>query len=847
MLGVVALAAVLAWALRRELVRRARLEARLRESEAGFRLLAENASEMISRVGRDGRRLYVSPAATHIFGVEPDALVGRTILERTSPEDHPALEAFMTKLLAGGSERAKVVFRVLHPERGEVWAEGTARAVVDPLTGMPDGYVSIVRDVTERRAADEALRASEARFRLLADTTSDAITCLDLQFRRTYASPSFHALFGYEPEEVVGEEPAALIHPDDLEAVGQQVRALAAGEIDRAQATYRLQHKRGHWVWTEASFSLARDQSTNRPAMIVCALRDVSERKAQADELRAANTELERLARHLARARESAERASRAKSRFLAGMSHELRTPLNGILGYAQLLQIEGRLSGTQAGRVESMLGAGRHLLQMINQILDLSEIEAERIQLRTAQIGVRELAATCLDLVRPAAQAKALALNLTMRPGVPEAIVADGTRLRQILVNLLGNAVKFTARGHVELRIGLAPGDRRLRAEVVDTGPGIPTGQRSRLFQDFDRLDVESTDAVEGTGLGLALSARLASLMGGQIGHAPNPEGGSVFWLELPLAAGSASAPATSDSIASSGRPRSLRVLVVDDVAMNRDVAGSFLKAAGHDVTFAEGGAEAVEAARNSAFHVILMDVRMPEIDGLEATRRIRALAAPRGRVPIIALTAQAFAEQVLECRAAGMDCHLTKPFTQDALLNAVACAVEEGERGRVNEHPTSSYPFSANAEAPGCMSPPFTAAPVALASEPAVCDLAVFEQTAAFLSPEAVASHLDALAARGKALLHRLRESRAVTAHERAQLAGAAHNLSGSVGMFGFARLAITARQFERAIQTILPESPELIDAMVAALEVSIREMSRLSSAAKAPGTRVRRTAAA
>jgi signal transduction histidine kinase len=394
-------------------------------------------------------------------------------------------------------------------------------------------------------------------------------------------------------------------------------------------------------------------------------------------------------------AQQAADRASHSKSRFLAHMSHELRTPLNGILGYAQLLHLEGGLSVTQAARVDNMLGAGEHLLQMINSVLDLSEIEADHIEIQPIEFSLRSLAETCLGFIRPAAEAKGLGLGLMVAPDAPVSVVADPTRLRQILLNLLGNALKFTKRGSVELRLRLSFDGNKLRVEVADTGPGISAEQRGFLFRDFERLDNEATHTVEGAGLGLAISARLTALLGGRIGHEDNPPGGSVFWLELPLGAGLYSAPPSAkvtttalplpDPLAILTPLRALRVLVVDDVAMNRDIAGAFLCANGHEVTYAEGGLEAVAVVTTTDFDVVLMDVRMPKVDGIEATRRIRLLKGPRRHVPIVALTAQAFPEQVELCRQAGMNSHVTKPFTPDVLNDAVV-------------HAAAKHPFPAN-----------------------------------------------------------------------------------------------------------------------------------------------------
>jgi CheY-like chemotaxis protein len=391
------------------------------------------------------------------------------------------------------------------------------------------------------------------------------------------------------------------------------------------------------------------------------------------------------MTQELVMARDNAERANQARSRFLAGMSHELRTPLNGILGYAQLLHIEGGLNANQGARVEAMLEAGKDLLEMITRVLDLSEIEAERIEMQFVECDVQAIAAACLDVVRPAAKAKSLALSIAVTPGTRRQLVTDPSRLRQVLSNLLSNAVKFTSRGAIELRLRTSTDGSALRIEVTDTGPGVLPNLHHRLFQEFDRLD--HTGAVEGVGLGLVLSARLAVLMGGSLGHNDNPGGGSVFWLVLPLniLVGACPAEAAASEMPNA-EPRpahAMHALVVDDVLMNRDIAGSFLRAAGHEVTYAEGGREAVAAAASPDFDIVLMDIRMPGMDGLEATRRIRALGGERGQVPVVALTAHALIEQVEECRKAGMDGHLSKPFDQATLLAALLRATRPGRRG--------------------------------------------------------------------------------------------------------------------------------------------------------------------
>ncbi len=637
------------------------------------------------------------------------------------------------------------------------------------------------------RRASRRTRDGEERYRLLAHNVSDMVVRIDLDLRQTYVSPSSASVCGYVPGELIGRRWIELADADDVGAIERQLERLSNGRTETELLTFRMRHKDGHLLWVETALSLVRDDS-GRPVSIISSIRDISSRKVQSDELRVVNLELERLARHLAKARDRAERASSAKTRFLAGMSHELRTPLNGIIGYAHLLRLEGGLSAPQEERVSSMLAAGEHLLGMINHVLDLTEIEAEHVDLQTTRMDAAASARDCLALVRPAASAKDLELRLVIDEAAPRAIVADAARLRQILLNLLGNAVKFTRTGSVEMRL-LAGANGMLRIEVADTGPGIPADQSHRLFAEFDRLD--AAHDIEGAGLGLAISGRLVSLMGGTIGHGDHRPGGSVFWIELPIgelgeaADGRAAEPAGFSK-------RRLRILIADDVAMNRDIAQAFLRAAGHDTIVVDGGGAAIDAAQAGGFDAILMDVRMPDIDGLEAARRIRALPFPAGSVPIVALTAQAFSEQVEECRAAGMNGHLSKPFAPDALLLAIERAV--------------------------AMDPASLADATRLDTEFAslpVFDQIAFGHTACFLDTGAIEPYLQTIAERGETLLLGL-GSRI----DDIALASAAHEFAGSAGMFGFSRASEIARRFERAVQTASPDAARIGRQLAAAL---------------------------
>jgi signal transduction histidine kinase len=458
---------------------------------------------------------------------------------------------------------------------------------------------------------------------------------------------------------VEGELPLAIVL-----VTGQGNEAIAVEAMKRGVRDYLVKDQvNAASLWRTMTQAVSQTELQQR---LACSLRDLT----------AANFALEREAAtrkaaeaEMRNAKEAAEHANQAKTRFVAMVTHELRTPLNGILGYAQLLRIETGLSARQDAHVGAMMEAGRHLLDMIERVLDFASIESGRMELHPEATSVRDLTEGCVAFISPMATKRALSLRVVNAHDAPRRIVADPSRLRQVLLNLLGNAVKYTDSGSVELRVLAGASPNGLRIEVADTGRGIDEASRDRLFQDFERL--EAATSVEGTGLGLAIAARIIKLMGGSIHHAANPGGGSLFWFELPPAELASPSPPEPVRVASSSSRR--RVLLVDDIKINRDIIGAFLEAAGHETVMAKGGEEAVQMATQQHFDVILMDVRMPKVDGLEATRRIRALPDGHGDVPILALTAYTFPDQVAQCRDAGMDGHLPKPVDYQTLIKGI------------------------------------------------------------------------------------------------------------------------------------------------------------------------------
>lgn len=526
-------------------------------------------------------------------------------------------------------------------------------------------------------------------------------------------------------------------------------------------------------------------------------------------------TEIKRTIDDLAAARDAAAAAGEAKSQFLARMSHELRTPLNSILGFAQVLLNDPRITADQKEQLQTLHDAARHLLDLVNGLLDLSKIAAGRLEMRSAPTELRPLLERCITLMGPEIVRKEQRFHMDVRIGTPVAVMADPTRVRQLLLNLLSNAVKFTPeRGEIWLRAIPLEEGKILRLEVQDSGPGVPPEQQHLLFQDFVQLaaPTASNEVGSGTGLGLAIASQLAALMGGRIGCNSPPEGGALFWVELPLPEvelprqNAAPAPIVlgmePEPVVQAPAPAvtsvqniPLRVLVVDDVAANRLVARAMLTSAGHHVTLVEDGSAALAAVQTETFDLVLMDLQMPVMDGLEATRQIRKLSPPRNQVPIVAVTASVLPEQVEACRAAGMDAHLSKPIDRESLLRMVA------DFGRRTAPPE-----------------------VTVTSRPAVLDTVAFGALTRDLgaAAPAVMSEFAVELRRGAEMLNALSADTDVT-----QMRAAIHRLTGVSRTLGAARLVQALETLSRGLGGDIVE--ENLAQVRAALQETLPEVLR------------------
>ena len=448
--------------------------------------------------------------------------------------------------------------------------------------------------------------------------------------------------------------------------------------------------KDGDYKWILARGIAVSCDATGRPNRLIGTHADITERKRAAMELAQHRDHLEDMVRgrtaELSAARDAAESANRAKSAFLANMSHELRTPMNGIMGMTSLA-LRLATNPRQLDQLHKSLAASRHLADVINDILDLSKIEADRLVLANADFVVADLIEESVGMHEAAAGDKGLQLDCVIDPALPRALRGDAMRLRQVLLNFLGNAIKFSAQGRIEVRASAVDHDAEtmvLRLEVSDQGIGIGVEEQALLFRAFTQVDESSTRRFGGTGLGLVISRRIAELMGGGVGVVSQPGQGSRFWATFRLGtaanvAAVAAAPDEEPVLALRRDFAGRHVLVAEDDPLNREVATSLLESAGLVPLLAGTGAEAVALVARGDCDAVLMDVHMPGMNGLDATRAIRKLPG-KATLPIIAMTASAFDEERALCLEAGMTDHIAKPVTPDAFHRCLLAWLRRG-----------------------------------------------------------------------------------------------------------------------------------------------------------------------
>ena len=638
----------------------ARREAQVNADRLKLALGAARAG--VSEFDFAAKTQWFSPEFHEIVGVEVDfRRFAREPWYMAHPDDRGLIDA----MVAGwtGPRHVPLDFRIVLPSGDSRWVQAHAEQQLAP-DGRRLKVVGLVLDIDARKRQELALSAARREAQTNAERLGLALKAaragvfeVNLKERTFWCSPEFIEVAGRAMTFEEAETPAwPLIHPDDVEAVLTSFNPeMTAAVIGAAEARLVLPDGAHRWVHISAEPTF---DAVGVREKITGLVLDIDTRKQQ---------ELALIA-----AEQAAQAAAEAKSQFLANMSHEIRTPMNGVLGVLHLLQRE-QLSEEGRQLLQEASDCGRMLSQLLDDVIDLAKIEAGRLDLSPEPTDAVGVLRSVIGLLRRNAEGKGLELKV-VTAAESVWIEADPVRLRQGLFNLIGNAIKFTEAGHVEVRLSARTraGRRRLRFEIEDTGIGISEAAQARLFSRFQQADGSTSRRFGGSGLGLAITRRLAELMDGEVGFVSREGEGSTFWLEIAAPAAEPRAPADEDD----GPPvlEGLRALLVEDNPTNRLVASKMLEALGVAVAMAEHGGLGVEAAMQGGFDFILMDVQMPVMDGLEATRRIRALGGEAGRAPIIGLTANAMAHQREAYMAAGMDGLVAKPISPAALVAEIA-----------------------------------------------------------------------------------------------------------------------------------------------------------------------------
>ena len=536
--------------------------------------------------------------------------------------------------------------------------------------------VGIYADITAIKRREEDLRHSEERFQQVIEGSQDGFWDIDYSNDTQWYSARYKDLLGYGGHDFADHREAFwnLLHRDDCARVKIAQNRHQKSDLPYDQE-FRLRTRSGDYLWFSARARARFDDGGNLLGLSG-SIRDVTERKD-------ATRRLEDMTRGLEQARREADRANLAKSEFLATMSHEIRTPLNGILGMVNLLSSTD-LTGEQRDYVETLRSSGNLLLTLVNDVLDFSKSEAEKVELQMSDFDLSRLVREVIDVFAGQAQEKGIGLGGEVVAELAHAVTGDCDRIRRIVLNLVGNAVKFTETGQVSVSVDVVQRDGvRLTArfEVADTGIGVAREYHSVIFNRFTQADSTSVRAFVGTGLGLAICKQLVEMMEGKIGIDSEPGRGSIFWFEIPLLLAGGREAADAAALEKAHQPvlekaRPLRLLVAEDNEVNQIFIAALLNQAGHAVDMVKDGEAAVAAVANGAFDAVLMDIQMPVMDGIEATKAIRALAPEKSGVPVIALTASVMEDERARYLAAGMDAHVPKPVDAGMLSAALAAA---------------------------------------------------------------------------------------------------------------------------------------------------------------------------
>jgi len=701
---------------------------KLQAEEAENLAMLEKSDSSIFTADSDGNTTYVNPALVRLFELsDPEDLVGEPFLpERLwlNPEDRVP---FLRELKNGTTSVKELALKTCRGRRIFVTLFFT---FTKNAQGEINGSQGMLYDITEKRElvtlrrAEQALRESERRYRLLAENAKDVIWTSDLNLQWTYVSPSVLLLLGYTAAEATTQTIFEMLTPSSAELAEKTLDeqlALAKQHRDAADRTWTMEleftRKDGSTVWTEAKVSFL-CVNPGDAVGLVGVIRDVTERRRADRELKKYAAALESANSTLHDLCKVAESATKAKSEFLATMSHEIRTPMTAILGFADVLadRLE-RPEDTEA--IETIKRNGQYLLKIVGDILDLSRIETGKLQMECLPCSPWRIVEEVVSLMKTRADSKGLSLKVAYSGQIPTVIITDPIRLKQILINLVGNAVKFTQSGSVHIVTQLvqsAPDGPKLRFDVIDTGIGMTKDQAKKLFKPFVQADASTSRRFGGSGLGLTISKRMAGLLGGDVTVETAPGKGSTFSVTVatgPLDGVRLIDPSTvqppvgehpEETAPTQQVKLNCRILLAEDGPDNQRLIALLLRKAGAHVTVVQNGREVLEKTSlkepppelgsehdnaGPPFDVILMDMQMPLMDGYEAARQLRHAGYP---APIIALTAHAMTGDRDKCIDAGCHDYLTKPVDRQALLEMVAQYVQRPQQNAEAEMAGSS-----------------------------------------------------------------------------------------------------------------------------------------------------------